>query len=135
MHYNHVDTELASALTLINQGFGRQMATGLRVGLDDLKRKIANLQSLSQSGGIRIKANPPEMFDGKKQKVNEWKMAAMTWIIASGFTGDQATVAILSLLRRPAQKAADKYFQQIVKQQQIDLLKSLWNHLELTFGQ
>ena len=62
-------------------------------------------------------------------------MAAMIWIIASRYTGDQATVAVLSLFQRPAQKAADKYFQQIIKKQQIDSLESLWDHLELMFEQ
>ena len=125
LHYNYIETKLASMLTLISQGFSRQTDTGLKVRLNNLKRKLTNLQSLFQPSGVHIKANPSETFNGKKQKVNEWKMAAITWIIASGFFRDQATVAIFSLLQGLAQKAADKYFQQMVKQQKMDLLESL----------
>ena len=102
LHYNSIGSELAGALTLISQGFSRHHVIRLNTGLEELETKITALQNLSQFGGVRIKANPPETFDSKKQKVNEWRTAAMTWIIASGFTGDQATVAILSLLRGPA---------------------------------
>ena len=115
LHYNNIGRELAGTLTLINQRFSRQTDTRLKTGLEELERKIINLQNLSQSGGVRIKVNLPETFNGKKQKVNKWRTAAMTWIIASKFTRDQATVAILSLLQGPAQKAANKYFQQMIK--------------------
>ena len=47
LHYNYVEIELASVLTLISQGFNRQTETELRVRLDNLKRKLTNLQSLS----------------------------------------------------------------------------------------
>lgn len=68
MHYNQVGTELAHALTIINDGFSRHADTALHMGINDLEKKITTLQGLAQYGGVKIKASSPETFDEKSRK-------------------------------------------------------------------